>query len=178
MRNPLFFISFLLFPTVLSAQIPDLNVTAFHVLGNNSGSLSIVISPDYPPPFSLIITGPNGYTFNTTMTTNSYNLSGLSIGEYCVSVSNGAGCIASLCIKIKKCNTYIFRGIVYTSCLDDAPTGDPDILYAKGRRIIVSDLIPTEPNMNISTALLSNGIYLLNVVSENKQNTVKVIVLR
>ena len=132
MRNSLFYIILFLYPFVVGAQTPDLNVTAFHVLGNSTGSLSIVVSSDHNPPFSLIVTGPGGYTFSTTMTGNIHNLSGLAVGEYCVALTNGSGCIAALCIKVKKCSTHIFHGVSFTSCLDEAPTSDPNTLYAKG----------------------------------------------
>ena len=308
MKNFLFYIILFLCPFVLGAQVPDLNVTAFHVLGNSTGSLSIVVSSDHNPPFSLIVTGPGGFTFTTTMTGNIHNLSGLVVGEYCVALTNGSGCIAALCIKVKNCSTHIFHEVSFTSCFEEAPTGDPNTVYAKGGlvpeagfqfelitgtstilsdaqtqgihhiidettsyidlygsspyevasqdevdaegsdyvfkltteprliwvyhpkggeernrvpsagktsadvsfivnpnpssdffqvsfsgehykdctvsltdltgRIIVSDLVPTEPNINIPTSMLPVGIYLLKVSTENEQRIVKIMVSR
>jgi hypothetical protein len=138
----------------LYAQVPDLNVTAFHQLGSSTGSLSITISQDYSPPFSLIVTGPNGYTFSATISANTYNLTGLSVGEYCVSVTNGTGCVATLCIKVQKCNTNIFHGTTITSCTVEAEehTGDPGVLYAKGN-FVGEDNFLIEILLNRSTAL-------------------------
>lgn len=135
MKKIIFYALLLLGPLTITAQGSDLNVTAYHVLGSSPGSLSVTISSAFTPPFTLTVTGPGGYTLNITLNTNTFSIPGLSSGEYCVSITNQDGCVASLCIKIKKCKTFVLRGTSFISCFEEAPTEDPSVLYSRGIRL-------------------------------------------
>ncbi|MCB0573050.1 MAG: T9SS type A sorting domain-containing protein [Saprospiraceae bacterium] len=135
MKKIIFYALLLLGPLSLTAQGSDLNVTAYHVLGSSPGSLSITVSSAFMPPFNLTVTGPGGYALSATMNTNTYSIPGLASGEYCVSITNLDGCVATICIKIKKCKTFVFHGTPFVSCFEEAPTEDPSVLYARGIRL-------------------------------------------
>ncbi|MCC6600743.1 MAG: T9SS type A sorting domain-containing protein [Crocinitomicaceae bacterium] len=135
MKKIIFYALLLLGPLTLTAQGSDLNVTAYHVLGNSPGSLFITVSSAFTPPFTLTVTGPGGYTLNTTLNTNTFSIPSLPSGEYCVSITNQDGCVASLCIKIKQCKTFVFHGTSFISCFEEAPAEDPTVLYARGIRL-------------------------------------------
>ncbi|MFN0031308.1 MAG: choice-of-anchor L domain-containing protein [Flavobacteriales bacterium] len=62
---------------------------------NGTGSIEVTVS-DAIPPYTYQWTGPDGYT-----STNG-NISGLMPGEYCVLVTDSAGCIAESCIVISQ----------------------------------------------------------------------------
>jgi len=125
------FCLFAFLPYMATCQVTDISITAIHGVNSNMGSLSISVS-NYALPFSLIINGPIGYLFTTTMLFNSYTVSNLVFGEYCIQVENQSQCTATLCIIIKKCDYYNgLDGIRYLNCVEKA-TSDDEVVYAKG----------------------------------------------
>ncbi len=165
MKRIIFHALLLLGTLTLTAQSSALNVTAYHVLGSSLGSLSIAVSSVFTPPFTLTVTGPGGYTLSTTMNTNLYSIPGLSSGEYCVSVTNQDGCVALLCINIKKCKTFVFQGTPFVSCFEETPTEDTSALYARGIRLPGSaglefNLLLQEQLGDVETMAILNAINL------------------
>lgn len=165
MKKIIFYALLLLGPLTLTAQGSDLNVTAYHVLGSSPGSLSITISSAFTPPFTMTVSGSGGYTLNTTLNTNTFSIPGLSSGEYCVSITNQDGCVASLCIKIKQCKTFVFHGTSFISCFEEAPTEDPSVLYARGSHLSGSagfefNLLFKEQISDVETMAILNAIDL------------------
>ena len=159
MKKVLFYFAFFALPFLSWSQSSDLHVLASDVLGNNLGGLSISISTTYSPPFSLVVTGPNGFVATATMTSNNYSIANLQPGEYCMAIRNVAECTASLCIKIRKCTNVELNGKTYYSCLEEpAPNpNDPSIVYARGKS---SSSSPNMYNYDILTAasLSTNNI--------------------
>lgn len=90
-------------------SLPAANVTLTAtncVNGVNNGSLSISITPDAYPPFTISVKGPNGYTWGiNNWLTFSYIVTNLRAGTYSVSVTNKIGCIATGSIQILSCNS-------------------------------------------------------------------------
>ncbi len=171
MKKIIFYALLLLGPLTLAAQGSDLNVTAYHVLGNSPGSLFITVSSAFTQPFTLGVTGPGGYTLNITLNTNTFSIPSLPSGEYCVSVTNQDGCVASLCIKIKKCKTFVFQGTSFISCFEEAPTEDPSVLYARGSRMSGSagfefNLLLQEQISDSETMAILNAIDLNTAMIE------------
>lgn len=171
MKKIIYYALLLLGPLTLTAQGSDLNVTAYHVLGSTLGSLSITVSSAFTPPFTLVVTGPGGYVLSTTISTNTFSIPGLPTGEYCVSITNQDGCVASVCIKIKQCKTFVFHGTSFISCFEEAPTEDPSVLYARGRRLSGSagfefNLLLQEQISDIETMAILNAIDLNKAIIE------------
>lgn len=150
MKKIFYCVAFMVLSIESYAQGPDLNVVASPAVGGSMGVLSISISLTYSPPFTLVITGPNGFVLNANITENTHVLWNLPPGEYCVSVTNATGCTASLCIKIKKCTIITMHGTTYVSCIDDAPSDpDPTVVYARGMNSTIS---PPLHNYDLTTS--------------------------
>lgn len=129
MKNIIFFLSFLFASlhtsTAFSADV-DFFIT--HILGSTPGSIQITINSFYAPPFTITITGPST---NTTINipTNSHTFPISMIGEYCITVTNSSGCVATKCMRVKKCSISPWGSIV---CFEEPAPGPGWDFFALG----------------------------------------------
>ncbi|HFD32127.1 MAG TPA: hypothetical protein ENJ28_05380 [Gammaproteobacteria bacterium] len=121
MKNIIFFLIFLLASlhtsTAFSADV-DFSIT--HILGSTPGSIGVTVNSFYTPPFAITIIGPST---NTTIDifTNSHTFPITMNGEYCITVTNSSGCVATKCMMVKKCTVSPWGSIF---CLEE-PAPEP-----------------------------------------------------
>ncbi|MFM9985361.1 MAG: choice-of-anchor L domain-containing protein [Flavobacteriales bacterium] len=114
----------------VSAISVDLTAVNSQCFENGAGSITVTVN-DAVEPYSYAWTGPNGFS-----STNE-NIANLEPGEYCVTVTDGAGCIAEACATIIQTNELAITALFsdYTcnpiSCYN-ACDGTIDISMAGG----------------------------------------------
>lgn len=125
MKNIAFFLSFLFASlhtsTAFSADV-DFSIT--HILGSTPGSIGVTVNSFYDPPFSITIIGPSTNT-TINISTNSHTFPITLKGEYCITVTNSSGCVATKCMMVKKCTISTWGSVI---CLGEpAPWPDKDV---------------------------------------------------
>jgi hypothetical protein len=97
----------LLFFVALSQQLSaaDVTVTATAATnGSANGELFIQVDNSVTDfPLTLVITYPNGFSLTESLTSYTYQLTGLPAGIYTIQVMNASGCILSLDMEIPDC---------------------------------------------------------------------------
>ncbi|MBL0315840.1 MAG: choice-of-anchor L domain-containing protein [Flavobacteriales bacterium] len=91
----------------VSSITVELEGTDINCEGGTTGSISVTII-DGLEPYTYIWTGPDGFTSTDSLPTN------LAPGEYCVEVTDAAGCVASGCATLVQTNE-----LTATSVLSD-----------------------------------------------------------
>ncbi len=84
----------------VSSITVDLDPSDSQCFSNGTGSIDVTVN-DALEPFTFVWTGPEGYT------SSDEDITGLAPGEYCVSVTDAAGCIAEGCATIVQTNELV-----------------------------------------------------------------------
>lgn len=129
MKNVIFFLRFLLASlhtsTAFSADV-DFSIT--HILGSTPGSIGVTVNSFYDPPFSITIIGPStNATIN--ISTNSHTFPITLKGEYCITVTNSSGCVATKCMMVKKCTISTWGSVI---CFAEPAPGPGSDVFALG----------------------------------------------
>ncbi len=91
----------------VSSIAVELAATTVSCEGGDNGTISVIVR-DAIEPFTFSWTGPNGFTSAAD------SLSGIGAGEYCVTVTDAAGCVNDACIDVIEANE-----LTATSALSD-----------------------------------------------------------
>lgn len=103
MKNVIFFLSFLFASLhTCTAFSVDVDFSITHILGSTPGSIGVTVNSFNIPPFSITIIGPSTNT-TINISTNSHTFPITLKGEYCITVTNSLGCVATKCMMVKKC---------------------------------------------------------------------------
>jgi len=118
------FILLILFLNVNLLTAQDLILTSFasYNSANNNGELLIEIDPSITDfPFTIEVTGPNGYSHLDLINNHSLLLTGLRSGTYTVTLITANGCTTTVSVEVKRCTkkgNKFFCHIVAEPCCD------------------------------------------------------------
>lgn len=118
----------------LSAQTADITIMTeptTNTSGTN-GKMTITIDPaSTTSPYSVVISGPSGYSYSTTTSSTSIVLTPLAYGDYSGKIVGNNNCTAPIAARVKKCKiTELPGGGTTVLCEEVAEPGPDKKFYA------------------------------------------------
>jgi len=112
----------------LSAQTADITTVTEPTTNSsgNNGKMTITIDPaSTTSPYTVVVSGPSGYSYSTTTSSTSIVLTPLSYGDYTGKIVGNNNCVAPIAARVKKCKTVPVIGGGTTITCEEVAEPDP-----------------------------------------------------